>query len=205
MNDLFGARPSGKGGTRDGSYSAQDIEVLEGLEPVRRRPGMYIGGTDETALHHLAAEILDNAMDEAVAGHASFIEVSLETGNTLLVRDNGRGIPVDPHPKFQNLSALEVILTTLHSGGKFSGKVYDTSGGLHGVGSSVVNALSEKMQVEVARDRILWKQSYARGKPTTKLVNGGPVHNRRGPSIRFQPDPKVFDGAMFSPSRLYRL
>ena len=198
MNDLF----SGKGAV---GYSAKDIEVLEGLEPVRRRPGMYIGGTDETALHHLAAELLDNAMDEAVAGHASFIEVTLEPDNWLTVRDNGRGIPVDPHPKFKNLSALEVILTTLHSGGKFGGKVYATSGGLHGVGSSVVNALSEAMQVEVARDRVLWKQSYARGKPTSKLTNGGPVHNRRGTSIRFKPDRTVFGATSFSPVRLYRL
>ena len=200
MNDLFGGN-QGKGS----DYSAKDIEVLEGLEPVRRRPGMYIGGTDETALHHLAAELLDNAMDEAVAGHASFIEVTLEPDNWLTVRDNGRGIPVDPHPKFKNLSALEVILTTLHSGGKFGGKVYATSGGLHGVGSSVVNALSAVMQVEVARDRVLWKQSYARGKPTTKLVNAGPVHNRRGTSVRFKPDPTVFGGVGFSPARLYRL
>ncbi len=200
MNDLFSGNQKGSDG-----YSAKDIEVLEGLEPVRRRPGMYIGGTDETAMHHLAAEMVDNAMDEAVAGHASFIEVTLEPDNWLTVRDNGRGIPVDPHPKFKNLSALEVILTTLHSGGKFGGKVYATSGGLHGVGSSVVNALSAVMQVEVARDRILWKQSYARGKPTTKLINGGPVHNRRGTSVRFQPDPKVFGGAAFSPARLYRL
>ena len=138
-------------------------------------------------------------MDEAVAGHASFIEVTLEPDNWLTVRDNGRGIPVDPHPKFKNLSALEVILTTLHSGGKFGGKVYATSGGLHGVGSSVVNALSAAMEVEVARDRVLWKQSYARGKPTTKLVNAGPVHNRRGTSIRFKPDPTVFGGVGFSP------
>jgi topoisomerase-4 subunit B len=194
----------GSHGGSDG-YSAKDIEVLEGLEPVRRRPGMYIGGTDETALHHLAAEMLDNAMDEAVAGHAGFIEVVLEPGNWLTVRDNGRGIPVDPHPKFKNLSALEVIMTTLHSGGKFGGKVYATSGGLHGVGSSVVNALSEVMQVEVARDRVLWKQSYARGKPTTRLINAGPVHNRRGTSTRFKPDPKVFGGIEFSPARLYRL
>jgi topoisomerase IV subunit B len=221
MNDLFDAGPGqgggksrGKGGRNgppvgppggDDSYSAKDIEVLEGLEPVRRRPGMYIGGTDETALHHLAAEMLDNAMDEAVAGHASFIEVTLEPGNWLTVRDNGRGIPVDPHPKFKNLSALEVIMTTLHSGGKFGGKVYATSGGLHGVGSSVVNALSEVMEVEVARDRILWKQSYARGKPTTKLINAGPVHNRRGCSIRFKPDPTVFGSVGFVPARLYRL
>ncbi len=200
MNDLFSGNQKGSDG-----YSAKDIEVLEGLEPVRRRPGMYIGGTDETALHHLAAEMVDNAMDEAVAGHASFIEVTLEPENWLTVRDNGRGIPVDPHPKFKNLSALEVILTTLHSGGKFGGKVYATSGGLHGVGSSVVNALSAAMQVEVARDRVLWKQSYARGKPTTKLINGGPVHNRRGTSVRFQPDPKVFGAVGFSPARLYRL
>ncbi len=200
MNDLFSGNQKGSD-----AYSAKDIEVLEGLEPVRRRPGMYIGGTDETAMHHLAAEMVDNAMDEAVAGHASFIDVALEPGNWLTVRDNGRGIPVDPHPKFKNLSALEVILTTLHSGGKFGGKVYATSGGLHGVGSSVVNALSAVMQVEVARDRVLWKQSYARGKPTSKLVNAGSVHNRRGTSVRFQPDPKVFGSAAFSPSRLYRL
>ncbi len=189
----------------DSDYSAKDIEVLEGLEPVRKRPGMYIGGTDEAALHHLAAEILDNAMDEAVAGHASFIEVTLEQNNWLTVRDNGRGIPVDPHPKFKNLSALEVILTTLHSGGKFGGKAYATSGGLHGVGSSVVNALSEAMEVEVARDRILWKQSYAKGKPLTKLINAGPVQNRRGSSIRFKPDTEIFGTVAFVPGRLYRL
>jgi topoisomerase-4 subunit B len=189
----------------DAGYSAKDIEVLEGLEPVRRRPGMYIGGTDEAALHHLAAEIIDNAMDEAVAGHASFIEVSLEAGNTLAVRDNGRGIPVDPHPKFKALSALEVILTTLHSGGKFGGKVYDTSGGLHGVGSSVVNALSESLDVEVARDRVLWRQSYVRGKPTGKLINAGPVQNRRGTLIRFRPDTQIFGALAFVPARLYRL
>ena len=202
MNDLFAPNSD-----RDasGAYSAKDIEVLEGLEPVRRRPGMYIGGTDETAFHHLAAEILDNSMDEAVAGHASFIEVSLEPDNVLTVRDNGRGIPVDPHPKFKHMSALEVILTTLHSGGKFGGKAYATSGGLHGVGSSVVNALSEIMDVEVAREKVLWKQSYVRGKPTGKLVNAGPVHNRRGTSIRFKPDRQIFGELSFSPARLYRL
>src|SRR5271166_3443788 len=228
MNDLFGSRSDKPGarqnskpfpaaakaepekrvpppGRDDSDYSAKDIEVLEGLEPVRKRPGMYIGGTDEPALHHLAAEILDNSMDEAVAGHASFIEFSMEEGNWLTVRDNGRGIPIDPHPKFKALSALEVILTTLHSGGKFGGRAYATSGGLHGVGSSVVNALSEVMEVEVARDRVLWKQSYARGKPTTKLVNAGPVHNRRGTSIRFKPDPEIFGALSFVPSRLYRL
>lgn len=232
MNDLFGSEsekgkarraappPQAKPATRDAAagravmngaalpesdYSAKDIEVLEGLEPVRKRPGMYIGGTDEAALHHLAAEILDNCMDEAVAGHASFIDVSVEEANWITVRDNGRGIPVDPHPKFKNLSALEVILTTLHSGGKFSGKAYNTSGGLHGVGSSVVNALSEVMEVEVARDRVLWKQRYARGKPTSKLVNAGPVHNRRGTSIRFKPDPDIFGKLQFQPARLYKL
>jgi topoisomerase-4 subunit B len=202
MNDLFGPTP--KEG-RAGDYSAKDIEVLEGLEPVRRRPGMYIGGTDEPALHHLAAEILDNAMDEAVAGHASFIEVTLEADNFLTVRDNGRGIPVDPHPKFKQLSALEVILTTLHSGGKFGGKVYETSGGLHGVGASVVNALSEVLEVEVARDRVLWRQRYVRGKPAGKLVNAGPVQNRRGTTFRFRPDRQIFADLRFSPARLYRL
>jgi topoisomerase IV subunit B len=202
MNDLFGS--ASKGRDTD-AYSAKDIEVLEGLEPVRRRPGMYVGGTDENALHHLAAEILDNAMDEAVAGHASVIDFTLQADNWLLVRDNGRGIPVDPHPKFKNLSALEVILTTLHSGGKFGGDAYATSGGLHGVGSSVVNALSESLEVEVARDRVLWKQSYARGKPTSKLINAGPVQNRRGTAIRFKPDPEIFGPLQFSALRLYKL
>ncbi|MBW4021774.1 MAG: DNA topoisomerase IV subunit B [Proteobacteria bacterium] len=200
MNDLFGS------GSAEAAYSAKDIEVLEGLEPVRRRPGMYIGGTDEGALHHLAAEILDNSMDEAVAGHATFIEMALAAGNLLTVRDNGRGIPVDPHPKFKSKSALEVILTTLHSGGKFAGKAYATSGGLHGVGSSVVNALSDIFEVEVARERHLWKQSYSQGKPKTKLIDAGTVHNRRGTSIRFRPDPEIFGPTLqFSPARLYRL
>ncbi len=202
MNDLFGSAKAGRG---QNDYSAKDIEVLEGLEPVRRRPGMYIGGTDDNALHHLAAEILDNSMDEAVAGHATSIEFSLQTGNWLSVRDNGRGIPVDPHPKFKSLSALQVILTTLHSGGKFGGDAYATSGGLHGVGSSVVNALSESLEVEVARDRTLWRQGYARGKPVTKLVNAGAVQNRRGTTIRFKPDPEIFGALQFSPLRLYRL
>ena len=206
MNDLFGGKRPPKGGTPEAaSYSAKDIEVLEGLEPVRRRPGMYIGGTDDNALHHLAAEILDNAMDEAVAGHADRIEVVLEAGNWLLVRDNGRGIPTDPHPKFPKLSALEVIFTTLHSGGKFSGKAYDTSGGLHGVGSSVVNALSERLEVEVARDRTLFTQAYSRGKPLGRLKNAGTIHNRRGTSIRFKPDPEIFGALDFAAARLYRL
>jgi topoisomerase-4 subunit B len=214
MNDLFGqpksARPAQsksetpKMENGESDYSAKDIEVLEGLEPVRRRPGMFIGGTDETALHHLAAEIIDNAMDEAVAGHATFIEVNLAAENRLTVRDNGRGIPIDPHPKFKSLSALEVILTTLHSGGKFGGKSYETAGGLHGVGSSVVNALSVELEVEVARDRVLHRQSYARGKPTSKLINAGPVQNRRGTTIRFRPDPQIFGDLPFRPARLYR-
>jgi len=200
MNDLFG-HATAKGG----EYTAKDIEVLEGLEPVRRRPGMYIGGTDESAMHHLVAEILDNSMDEAVAGHASRIEVALEPGNWVSVRDNGRGIPVDPHPKFKSLSALEVILTTLHSGGKFSGKVYQTSGGLHGVGASVVNALAERFEVEVARDRQLWTQAYARGKPQGKLRNAGAAPNRRGTLVRFRPDPQIFGEARFRPERLFRM
>ena len=208
MNDLFGRNRPKAGAAQisaGNDYSAKDIEVLEGLEPVRRRPGMYIGGTDDNALHHLAAEIIDNAMDEAVAGHADFIDVMLEAENWLTVRDNGRGIPVDPHPKFPKLSALEVILTTLHSGGKFSGKAYDTSGGLHGVGSSVVNALSSRMEVEVARDRTLFAHAFERGKPAQKLKNLGPIHNRRGTTVRFKPDTEIFGKLAFSPARLYRL
>ena len=161
MADLFPSNSKRK----DATYNADDIEVLEGLEPVRRRPGMYIGGTDEAAMHHLVAEVLDNSMDEAVAGYASFIEIELKPDNTVTVRDNGRGIPIDNHPKYPGKSALEVILTTLHSGGKFSNKVYETSGGLHGVGISVVNALSEELTVEVARDKQLYVQHYSRGTP----------------------------------------
>jgi len=189
-----------------GTYSAKDIEVLEGLDPVRRRPGMYIGGTDERALHHLAAEVLDNAMDEAVAGHASRIEISLAEDQTVTVTDNGRGIPVDPHPKFKDRSALEVILTTLHSGGKFSGDVYETSGGLHGVGLSVVNALSDRLTVEVARENRLWAQSYVRGAPQGPLKSMGAVRNRRGTTVSFHPDAKIFDSrAQFRPQLLYRM
>src|SRR5215813_5481768 len=172
-------------------YSAKDIEVLEGLEPVRRRPGMYIGGTDVHAMHHLAAELLDNAMDEAVAGHARRIELELQPGNVLVVRDNGRGMPVDPHPKFKNKSALEVIMTTLHAGGKFDGKAYDTSGGLHGVGASVVNALSEWVEVEVAREKQAHKMRFERGHAVGKLKNLGAV-NRRGTIVTFKPDIKIF-------------
>ena len=200
------AGAAGKGAMRGDAYSAKDIEVLEGLEPVRRRPGMYIGGTDEHALHHLAAEILDNAMDEAVAGQASRIDVELAEDGTVTVTDNGRGIPVDPHPKFKKKSALEVILTTLHSGGKFSGDVYETAGGLHGVGLSVVNALSDRLTVEVAREKKLWRQSYARGEPKGPLKNLGPVNNRRGTTVAFHPDPKVFGpDARIRPVTLYRM
>jgi topoisomerase-4 subunit B len=199
MNDLF-STPSKK----SADYSAKDIEVLEGLEPVRRRPGMYIGGTDERAMHHLVAEVLDNAMDEAVSGHAGRIEVELAEDGFVTVTDNGRGIPVDPHPKFKDKSALEVILTTLHSGGKFGGKVYQTSGGLHGVGLSVVNALADRLEVEVARDRQLYSQTYIRGKPASKLKAGGGV-NRRGTRVRFHADPLVFGKAQFQPARVYRM
>jgi len=190
----------------NGSYTAADIEVLEGLEPVRRRPGMYIGGTDDKAMHHLFSEVIDNCMDEAVAGHADRIEVDLDKDGLLTVDDNGRGIPVDPHPKFKDKSALEVIMTTLHAGGKFDSKVYETSGGLHGVGVSVVNALSDHLEVEVARDRKLYRQIFERGKPKGKLKEAGTAHNRRGTRIRFHPDPQIFGAkAAFDPDRLFRM
>jgi len=190
----------------ESDYDASHIEVLEGLEPVRRRPGMYIGGTDEKALHHLFAEVIDNSMDEAVAGHASFIDVELAADGTLTITDNGRGIPVDPHPKFPGKSALEVIMTMLHSGGKFDGKAYETSGGLHGVGVSVVNALSEMLEVEVAKNRRLWRQRFSRGAPQGPLENLGEVMNRRGTTVRFRPDPQIFgEGAKFKAERLYRM
>ncbi|MGV6802343.1 MAG: DNA topoisomerase IV subunit B [bacterium] len=194
--DLFG----------DQNYSAKDIEVLEGLEPVRKRPGMYIGGTDERALHHLFAEVLDNSMDEAVAGHATRIEVELHDNGHLTVTDNGRGIPVDPHPKFKSKSALEVILTTLHAGGKFSNKAYATSGGLHGVGVSVVNALSDELTVEVARGRKLYRQHFAKGIPQGKLKKVGDAPNKRGTSVTFHPDPAIFGPKLaFKPARLFRM
>ncbi|MBC8338442.1 MAG: DNA topoisomerase IV subunit B [Alphaproteobacteria bacterium] len=202
-----GGKPEAK--TKDKSdkgYSAKDIEVLEGLDPVRRRPGMYIGGTDERALHHLAAEVIDNSMDEAVAGHASRIDMHLAEDQTITVSDNGRGIPVDPHPKFKGKSALEVILTTLHSGGKFSGDVYETSGGLHGVGLSVVNALSDRLRIEIARDKKLWSQTYQRGVPDGPLKKEGAVNNRRGTTVIFHPDPKIFGARIhFRPATLYRM
>jgi topoisomerase-4 subunit B len=214
--DLFDAAPAARKrgaargsvsrGSAESGYTAQHIEVLEGLEPVRRRPGMYIGGTDEKALHHLFAEVIDNSMDEALAGHATFIEVQLRADGWLQVTDNGRGIPVDPHPKFPKKSALEVIMCTLHAGGKFDSQVYETSGGLHGVGVSVVNALSEKMEVEVARGQQLYKMTFVRGTPKGGLEKLGKVNNRRGTTIRFKPDPQIFgDKAKFDPARLFRM
>jgi len=199
--DMF----KGNAARKTDSYSAADIEVLEGLEPVRKRPGMYIGGTDESALHHLVAEVLDNSMDEAVAGFASRIELELDADGYVTVRDNGRGIPVDNHPKYPGKSALEVILCMLHSGGKFSGKVYQTSGGLHGVGISVVNALSDDLIVEIARDKQLYQFVCSKGIPQGKLKKLGPV-NRKGTSVRFHPDPEIFgQSARFKPERLYKM
>ena len=200
MSDLFGAAASADG------YEAANIEVLEGLEPVRHRPGMYIGGTDERALHHLAAEILDNSMDEAVAGHANRIDFHLEERDRLTIRDNGRGMPVGEHPKFRGKSAVEVILTTLHAGGKFSGKAYATSGGLHGVGASVVNALSSELHVEIAREKTLYQQSFSRGIPQGPLATIGASPNRRGTAVTFCPDPEIFgEKSYFRPSTLYRM
>ncbi len=187
------------------SYSAADIEVLEGLEPVRRRPGMYIGGTDANALHHLFAEIIDNCMDEAIAGHASRIEVHLGDDGFLTVTDNGRGIPVEPHPKFPGVSTLEIVMTRLHAGGKFDGKAYETSGGLHGVGVSVVNALSDTLITEVARDQQLYRQTFSRGKPQGGVEKLGKVQNRRGTMQRFHPDPEIFGEHKFSAARLFRM
>ncbi len=193
-------------GSDTGNYDASAIEVLEGLEPVRRRPGMYIGGTDEKALHHLFAEVIDNSMDEAVAGHANFIEVSLDAEGFLTVTDNGRGIPVENHPKFPGKSTLEVVLTVLHAGGKFDGKAYETSGGLHGVGVSVVNALSDVLEVEVARNRKLYRQRFSRGLPQGGLEEVGDVQNRRGTRVRFHPDPQIFgENVRFDPGRLFRM
>ena len=195
--------PRGRSASSAGEagYTAKHIEVLEGLEPVRRRPGMYIGGTDEKALHHLFAEVIDNAMDEALAGHATFIEVELEADGFVTVTDNGRGIPVDPHPKFKNKSALEVIMCTLHAGGKFDSEVYETSGGLHGVGVSVANALSDRMEVEVARGQKLYKMAFERGKPKGKLQDAGKAPNRRGTKVRFHPDPEIFGAEGAVPAR----
>src|ERR1700681_1892015 len=213
--DLFGAsEPKGRAplkaapraASAEADYTAADIEVLEGLEPVRRRPGMYIGGTDEKALHHLFAEVIDNSMDEALAGHADWIEVEMEANGFVSVTDNGRGIPVDPHPKFKSKSALEVIMCMLHAGGKFDSKVYETSGGLHGVGVSVANALSERMEVEVAREQQLYRMAFERGKPKGKLEKAGRAPNRRGTKIRFRPDPQIFGPkAAFQPERVFKM
>ena len=217
-NDLFGSaarkpvepnraapRPAARPIPDEHGYTAASIEVLEGLEPVRRRPGMYIGGTDESGLHHLFAEVLDNAMDEAVAGHATFIDVEIEADGFIAVTDNGRGIPIDPHPKFPKKSALEVIMTTLHAGGKFDSGAYQTSGGLHGVGVSVVNALSERLEVEVARGQQLYRQVFSRGVPAGKLESLGKINNRRGTKVRFRADPQIFKALQFRPARLFRM
>jgi topoisomerase-4 subunit B len=218
-DDLFGSpppprkippakgKPAPRAGTPgEGEYNASSIEVLEGLEPVRRRPGMYIGGADSNGLHHLFAEVIDNAMDEAVAGHATFIEVVMEEGGWLAVTDNGRGMPVDPHPKFPGKSALEIIMTKLHAGGKFDSGAYETSGGLHGVGVSVVNALSARTEVEVARAQTLYRQCFVRGAPVSKLEIVGKAPNRRGTKVRFLPDPEIFGpGARFDPARVFKM
>ncbi|MDA9493195.1 MULTISPECIES: DNA topoisomerase IV subunit B [unclassified Bradyrhizobium] len=213
-DDFFGgdepkpraAKAAPRAGGAEADYTAADIEVLEGLEPVRRRPGMYIGGTDEKALHHLFAEVIDNSMDEALAGHATFIGVELSADGFLTVTDNGRGIPIDPHPKFPKKSALEVIMCTLHSGGKFDSKVYETSGGLHGVGISVVNALSSLLEVEVARSQKLYRMTFERGHPKGKLEDLGKINNRRGTRVRFKPDTDIFGAkAAFKPQRLFKM
>src|ERR1700754_2521858 len=214
-SDLFGGaeakskaqlKVASRGSGAEAGYTAADIEVLEGLEPVRRRPGMYIGGTDEKALHHLFAEVIDNSMDEALAGHATFIEVEIDADGFLTMTDNGRGIPVDPHPKFPKKSALEVIMCTLHSGGKFDSKVYETSGCLHGVGVSVGNALSCRLEAEVARGQKLYRMAFERGNPKGKLEDLGKINNRRGTRIRFKPDPDIFGGkATFKPQRLFKM
>src|SRR5690242_721944 len=199
------AASRGSGSGAEAGYTAHDIEVLEGLEPVRRRPGMYIGGTDEKALHHLFAEVIDNCMDEALAGHATFIDVELSADGFLTVTDNGRGIPVDPHPKFPKKSALEVIMCTLHSGGKFDSKVYETSGGLHGVGVSVVNALSSRLEVEVPRSGQLQRMTFERRHPKGKLEDLGKINNRRGTRVRFKPDTEIFVAkATFKPQQIGR-
>lgn len=205
--DLFGetAGAAKKTKAAEKTYSAADIEVLEGLEPVRRRPGMYIGGTDSRAMHHLFAEVIDNSMDEAVAGYASFIEVEYLPGNRLSIRDNGRGIPVDPHPKYKDKSALEVIMTTLHAGGKFGGEAYDTSGGLHGVGVSVVNALASQLVVDVAREQTLHRQEFSRGIAQGKLQKIGEAKNKRGTTVSFVPDTEIFGKIQFDAARLYAM
>ncbi len=200
MSDLLsGTQPSAK------EYDASSIEVLEDMEHVRLRPGMYIGGKDDRALHHMVAEIIDNSMDEAVAGHATWIELELHENGHVTVRDNGRGIPIDPHPKDPTKSALEIIFCTLNAGGKFSGDSYETSGGLHGVGSSVVNALSDHLRVEVARNRELFAMEFSRGKPQGPLVKIGAAPNRRGTAVTFHPDPDIFGALKLKPARLFAM
>lgn len=205
MSDLFKFNTQDKNNKQD-TYTASDIEVLEGLEPVRMRPGMYIGGTDEQAMHHLVSEVLDNSMDEAVAGYASKITIEMHADRSISISDNGRGIPIDNHPKFPDKSALEVILTTLHSGGKFSDKAYQTSGGLHGVGISVVNALSDSLTVEVFRNGVLYTQKYSKGAPQTKLETQPTLKKFKGTKITFSPDYEIFDKSItLKPKRIYEL
>ena len=198
MNDLLSPTPKS-------DYDASSIQVLEDMEHVRLRPGMYIGGKDDRALHHMVAEIIDNSMDEAVAGHATWIEVELHANGHVSVRDNGRGIPVDPHPKDPRKSALEIIFCMLNAGGKFSGDSYQTSGGLHGVGSSVVNALSDHLRVEVARNRELYMMEFSRGIPQAPLAKIGAAPNRRGTSVTFHPDPEIFGSLTLKPARLFKM
>ena len=207
MSDLFSFEVAKKNISKEkDTYSAKDIEVLEGLEPVRKRPGMYIGGTDEVAMHHLISEVLDNAMDEAVAGYASRISIKMHTDHSVTISDNGRGIPIDNHPKFPDKSALEVILTTLHSGGKFSDNVYQTAGGLHGVGISVVNALSSHLNITVYRHGKLYQQSYSRGVPLSKLTSSETSKKLKGTVINFAPDGEIFGNkASFKPTKIYEL
>lgn len=195
---------SGAGASPD-SYDASSIQVLEDMEHVRLRPGMYIGGKDDRALHHMVAEIIDNSMDEAVAGHATWIEVELHENGHVSVRDNGRGIPTGPHPSDPNKSALEIIFCTLNAGGKFSGDSYETSGGLHGVGSSVVNALSDHLRVEVARNKELFAMEFSRGVPQGKLAKIGAAPNRRGTSVTFHPDAEIFGSLKLKPARLFAM
>jgi topoisomerase-4 subunit B len=198
MNDLLSPTPKSE-------YDASSIQVLEDMEHVRLRPGMYIGGKDDRALHHMVAEIIDNSMDEAVAGHATWIEVELHANGHVSVRDNGRGIPIDPHPKDPSKTALEIIFCTLNAGGKFSGDSYQTSGGLHGVGSSVVNALSDHLSVEVARGRELYRMAFSRGLPQGPLEKVGAAPNRRGTAVTFHPDPEIFGTLSLKPARLFRM
>jgi len=204
-DDLLSGHPDPTLKAKASTYDASSIQVLEDMEHVRLRPGMYIGGKDERALHHMVAEIIDNSMDEAVAGHASWIEVELHENGHVSVRDNGRGIPIGAHPKDPSKSALEIIFCTLNAGGKFSGDSYETSGGLHGVGSSVVNALSDHLRVEVAQNKELYAMEFSRGVPQGKLAKIGAAPNRRGTSVTFHPDPEIFGALKLKPARLFAM